>query len=465
MIPTERASRRRNPLGSCFSVSLSVLLVFLATLAPPARAGQPSELMCAAGGWKAFAARAANAPASEVLRANGPDYALRLGAGGKRFVYGGWRCRVEGIEPGGWYRFHARALPRRIASLRESVSVQLRWSGAFGAEVAPAYVWDFSAPGMRPATGRGGGPGAARGNAIEFDSLVEAPPRTRAVDVELVLQWTPGEVTWEALSLTRAAPPAPRKVKIAAVWLRPRGQKTGAGAVEQFAAYADGVATKHRPDVIVLGEMINRVGVGGSLDSAAEPVPGPTTERLGELARRHSTYIAFSIVEREGHDLFNTGILLDRGGKIAGKYRKVQLPFEEVSAGVAPGDSFPVFTTDFGKVGIMICHDASFVEPARELALNGAELILLPIWGGRQALVRARAIENGIYLAAAGYDYDSEIVDPLGQVLASVAHDKGPGVAVAEIDLGKRFREDWIGDWRSTVNKQRRAAPYRYRIP
>jgi len=158
-------------------------------------------------------------------------------------------------------------------------------------------------------------------------------------------------------------------------------------------------------------------------------------------------------------------VLLDREGRVAGKYRKVQLPREEVAGGIAPGDSFPVFATDFGKVGIMICHDASFVEPARELALNGAELILVPIWGGRQPLVRARAIENGIWLATSGYDYDSEIIDPLGRVLASVPHDKGPGVAVADIDLSERFREDWIGDWRDTVNKQRRSAPYRFRIP
>jgi predicted amidohydrolase len=438
-----------------FAIGLFVfvfLCLSFSPFGPVARAQPPGELLCAAEGWKAFAPRAADVPSSRVLPGKGAAYALKLASGGKRFVYGGWRCRVEGIEPGGWYRFQARARPAKIASLRESVSVQLRWRGDFGGEVAPAYVWDFSKAGKA-------------GEAIEFDGMVEAPPKSRAVDVELVLQWTLGEVTWEALSLTRAPAPAPRKVKIAAVWLRPRGQKTGAGAVQQFAEYADRVATEHHPDVIVLGEMINHVGVSGSLDSVAEPVPGPTTERLGELARRHSTYIAFSVVEREGADLFNAGILLDRSGKIAGKYRKVQLPFEELSAGVAPGDSFPVFTTDFGKVGIMICHDASFVEPARELALNGAELILLPIWGGRQPLVRARAIENGVYLAAAGYDYDSEIVDPLGHVLASIPHDKGAGVAVAEIDLGKRFREDWIGDWRATVNKQRRAAPYRYRIP
>lgn len=400
--------------------------------------------------WQFFAPRQQNAP--RYFRAGSArGYRLTLASGGKRFVHGGWRCSIEGIDAGGWYRFRVRALPQNIASLRESITAQLRWRGDYGNAVAPTYVWDFR---------------RAPSGALEFDRLVQPPPKTRAVDIELILQWTPtGQVTWEDPSFQRAEPPSPRKVRVAAVWLRPRNSRTPSDSVERFAEFADAAAGEHHPDVVVLGETINHVGAKQTLDEKAEPIPGPATERLAKVARAHRAYIVFGLVERDGIDIFNTGVLLDRDGRIAGKYRKVQLPREEVAGGIAPGDSFPVFVTDFGKVGIMICHDASFVEPARELALNGAELILVPIWGGRQPLVRARAIENGVYLATSGYDYDSEIVDPLGQVLASVPHDKGAGVAFAEIDLGKRFREDWIGDWHTTVNKQRRSAPYRYRIP
>lgn len=102
--------------------------------------------------------------------------------------------------------------------------------------------------------------------------------------------------------------------------------------------------------------MINRIGAPGEPDEQAEPIPGPTTERLAEHVRRHRSWMAFSIVERDGPDLFNTAVLLDRTGRIAGTYRKVQLPFEEVSRGIAPGSGFPVFATDFGKVGLLICH-------------------------------------------------------------------------------------------------------------
>ena len=291
--------------------------------------------------------------------------------------------------------------------------------------------------------------------------MLEAPPKTRAVDLELVLQWTPtGRVEWQAMSFQSAAAPAPRKVRVATVWLRPRNSPAGADSVERFAEYIDRIAPEHRPDVIVLGEMINRVGVSGGPDQQAEPIPGPTTERLAGQARRYRSWIAFSIVERAGPDLFNTAVLLDREGRVAGTYRKVQLPFEEVSLGIAPGGGFPVFATDFGTVGMLICHDASFSEAARELALKGAEVILMPIWGGRETLVRARAIENGVYVVTSGYDYPSEIISPTGEVLAAAAIDKGPAVAVAEIDLSRSFPQDYLGEWKDSYQRQQRPSAY-----
>jgi predicted amidohydrolase len=132
-----------------------------------------------------------------------------------------------------------------------------------------------------------------------------------------------------------------------------------------------------------------------------------------------------------------------------------------VSRGIAPGSGFPVFDTELGRIGMLICHDASFPEAARELTLGGAELILMPIWGGRQTLVRARAMENGVYVVTSGYDYPSEVIAPTGEVLAAVPINKGPAVAVADIDLSRRFREDWIGDWNDSYQRQQRPKAYR----
>ena len=433
-------------------VAAALILLAGAVIVAAPRATIESELVPPDGScWKRFAPRADNAPAGDLRKQNG-TYTLTLASGGKRHEYGGWTCRVEGVEPERFYRVRARVMPKGFpdpSALRESLGIQVRWRGDFGDAVAPTYVWDVRER-KEPA------------GAYEFDRVLQAPPGTRAVDLELVLQWTPtGQVEWRSISFQRDAAPAPRKVRVATVWLRPRNSPNGAASVQRFAEYIDAFAPQQRPDVIVLGEMINRVGAPGEPELQAEPIPGPTTERLAEQARRYRSWIAFSIVERDGPDLFNTAVLLDRTGRIAGKYRKVQLPFEEVSRGIAPGSGFPVFTTDFGKVGMLICHDASFPEAARELTLNGAEMILMPIWGGRQALVRARAVENGVYVATSGYDYPSEIVSPTGDVLASVPIEKGPAVAVAEIDLSRRFRQDWIGDWNDSYLRQQRPSAYR----
>src|SRR3989442_15494818 len=111
------------------------------------------------------------------------------------------------------------------------------------------------------------------------------------------------------------------------------------------------------------------------------------------------------------------------------------------------GDSVAVFDTDFGKVALLICQDIWFPEPAREAALKGAELLLVPIWGGKTALVHARAVESGIYLAASGYDYASEVVNRLGPLPASFTLHAAPKVAGAYIDLGQRFCEQGLWDW------------------
>jgi predicted amidohydrolase len=119
-----------------------------------------------------------------------------------------------------------------------------------------------------------------------------------------------------------------------------------------------------------LPEGITLVGTGNNYISASEPVPGPTTEFLGEIAKNHKIYIVAGILEKEGKTVYNTAIMIDRNGELAGKYRKVSLPREEIEGGVTPGVSFPVFKTDFGTVGMMICWDVTFPEAARTLGVS-----------------------------------------------------------------------------------------------
>ncbi|PYT14020.1 MAG: hypothetical protein DMF51_09470 [Acidobacteria bacterium] len=406
-----------------------------------------------ASGWSTFSPRPQSAPVVSTSSGTG-GYALNISGGGSPDVYGGWRTRIGGIAGGTYYRFSVRALPADILSLRESISILLRWSGSFGPEVSPDYVWDF-----RPA--------AQPQGALIFDRIVQAPSGSTAVDVDLLLQWSAGgRVMFDQLSLTRSAAPAPRNVRVAAIYDRPSGTQSGYESVQRVASYAEQVAIDHRPDIMVLGEQLNMIGAPGTPDSQAEPVPGMSSDVIAGVARRQAVNIVFGFVERVGDRLYNTAVLLDRNGNVAGRYHKVQLARPEAEAGMAPGDSVPVFDLDFGKVALLICNDLAFPEPAREAALQGADLLLVPFWGGRVSLARARAVENGIHLAISGYDQASEVVDPLGAVLASTGEITGaPKVAIADIDLSHRFRELWLGDWRDISNKERRTAPYRYRVP
>jgi predicted amidohydrolase len=279
------------------------------------------------------------------------------------------------------------------------------------------------------------------------------------VDVELVLQWAAnGDARFDSLSLTPAAPPS-RLVKVAAISFRPSGTSSGLDSVQRAERYGEQVAAVERPDVMVFGELLNVIGAPGTYDTKAEHIPGPSTDAMAALARGYNTYVVFGMLERNGSVLYNTAILLDRSGAIAGKYHKVQLPLAEVSGGISPGVDVPIFQTDFGKVALLICQDTAFPEPPRQAAILGAEMLLVPIWGGKPAVMGAQAIEHSVYIAASGYDYASEIIDPLGSVLARVPGPSETAVAVATIDLAHRFREDWSGDWRDTAAKQRRSYP------
>jgi predicted amidohydrolase len=103
---------------------------------------------------------------------------------------------------------------------------------------------------------------------------------------------------------------------------------------------------------------------------------------------------------------------------------------------------------------MMICWDVQYADPARALALRGAELVLMPIWGGNEVLARARAIENHIFLASSGYNFPSLIYDPVGETLARTEEDGT--VAFATIDLNRRYVDSWLGEMRGRYFKELR---------
>lgn len=379
--------------------------------------------------WTTWSARPETAPRTYVE--NGT---LVINGNSNLAEHGGWERQVDGVEAGKWYRFSARYRAEAVPAESWQVVARLDWRSGRGRIAEPDYVYQSKREG--------------EWTRVSLDA--QAPAKASAVVLQLYLSNAPqGTVRWDAVSFEPIADPGPRKVTITSVNLRPSNAKDN---VAEFLAAAEANAPANT-DVVLLPEGITVVGNGKKYADVAESVPGPTTARLGEFARKRHTYVAAGIYEREGAAIYNTAVLIDRDGKLAGKYRKVYLPREEVEGGLTPGSDYPVFRTDFGTVGLMICYDVFYADPARALALKGAEMILMPIWGGDETLAKARAIENKVFLVAAGYDHPTYVMDPQGERLSEAPRGKA---AVATIDLNRRYRDQYLGDMRGRRPKELR---------
>jgi predicted amidohydrolase len=419
-----------------FACSLpAAALPFLLSGAAAGPDGQPA-------GWTTWSARAETAPHCFVdpLHYRSHPGSLAITGASNLAEHGGWQHLENGVEAGKWYRFAAYYLAESVASENWQIVARLDWRNAQGSRVGyPDYANHVRRDGAW--------------TQLSIDT--QAPPDAVAVELQLYLSNAPaGTVWWDDVSLNQIPAPAPRPVRIASVNLRPPyGSRSVAENVQQFVDFIE-KSINEPTDVILLPEGITVVGTDKTFADVAELVPGPTTQMLGALAKMRHTYIVAGLYEREGRTLYNTAVLIDREGNVAGKYRKVYLPREEIEGGVTPGSDYPVFHTDFGTVGMMICYDEMFPDPARELTARGVDIILLPIWGGDETLTKARAIENKVFLVSSGYDFITEIVDPDGTIL-SATHKDGT-IAQATIDLSKRYVDSWLGEMHSRRMREMR---------
>ncbi len=280
----------------------------------------------------------------------------------------------------------------------------------------------------------------------------KSPAGTRKARLELVYRWDAnGTVYFGGTSLKPIEAPDARLVRLATVHHRPRNSKSSQDNLEQFAPLVD-QAGERGADIVCLPEGVTVVATGKSYLEVSEPIPGPSTAFLGEIAARNGLYIVAGLYERDEQVVYNTAVLIDRHGALVGKYRKVCLPREEIQGGITPGNAFPTFETDFGRIGMMICWDVAFPEPARALAMGGAEVILMPIWGGNLTLAQARAIENQIYLVSSTYDMKSAVFDQEGTILVEATENES--VVIVEVDLGVQKLWPWLGDFKNRITRE-----------
>ena len=209
----------------------------------------------------------------------------------------------------------------------------------------------------------------------------------------------------------------------------------------------------------------------------AETIPGPSTERLGALARQHGVVLVSSLFEKRATGLYhNTAVVFDADGSTAGRYRKMHIPddpgfYEKFY--FTPGDlGFTPIDTSVGRLGVLVCWDQWYPEAARLMALAGAELLLYPTaigWDPSDAAAeqarqrdawilshRGHAVANGLPVlscnrvghepsplagdgraGAGGIDFwgNSHVLGPQGEFIAEAGSE--PTVLLAEVDLAR----------------------------
>ncbi len=400
--------------------------------------------------WSAWAPD----PAKAACRVRQTPQGLLVDSPQEPFAVGGASQDVKGVRGGAAYAVQAACTASNVKSPFRSLMVRL--------------VWTRGGQPLHPAGTLVRGPTAAgEKGELRFQDVLVAPGDADGAKLALDVKWLQGgSVCWERVSMCPAAPPKPRKVKIGTVYLRPT-QSTPERNLQAFCDQVD-AAGRLKLDIVCLPEAITVVGTSRSAWQVAEAIPGPSTERLGEVARKNRLWVVAGLYERDGNRLYNTAVLLDREGRLAGKYRKIHLPREEWQKGMVPGSEYPVFQTDFGTIAIQICYDWFFPELGTIFALRGAEIVFAPTWGttfpdkeGRvegETVFRVRARDNGLYLVPSVYDGQSMIIDPMGRILAA---NKGQsGVFWAEVDLNQREALWWVGHWRSLGPRDRMPETY-----
>jgi N-carbamoylputrescine amidase len=217
----------------------------------------------------------------------------------------------------------------------------------------------------------------------------------------------------------------------------------------------------------------------------AEPIPGPSTARLAEVAREARVVIVASLFERRAPGLYhNTAVTLGQDGSIISVYRKMHIPDDPLyyeKFYFTPGDlGFKAVDTAFGRVGTLVCWDQWYPEGARLTALQGAEVLFYPTaigwhpaekeefgaaqYDAWQTIQRAHAIANGVYVAGvnrvghengdirgnrvAGQGLEfwggSFLADPFGRIIAKASHQEEE-ILIGEIDLA--LLEDTRRNW------------------
>ena len=353
------------------------------------------------------------------------------------------------VRGGLTYLFSARFRTERIMSVHKNVLIRIRWL-LDKEQIGYNFIYDIA--------------GESNRWYLASDKIKAIEGATSA-EISLEFRWSTGTVWWDDISMETCPPEPPRNVKVGTFHFRPHGP-TVEKNISLMSDYLD-KAGQAGCDIVCLPEGWPTCDTGlGMTKVEANTLEGSASQMMSKKAKQYKMYIVSGLYNWVGDTLKNIAVLYDREGKIAGIYEKIQLPDSETEQGAVPGNAFPVFTTDFGKIGILICWDSAFPEIARMLAVNGAEILFCPIWGDVRGpeswsiTARARAIDNGVYYVTNIFDGHSVIVNPAGDILQE-SGTQGT-MLTSVIDLNFNPPWDWIGNagrgvWKGVWRKDRRS--------
>ena len=251
---------------------------------------------------------------------------------------------------------------------------------------------------------------------------------------------------------------------------------------ENFQKAIDGIksAAKEGAQIVCLQELFMSLYFCDVEDyenfKLAEPIPGPSTEKLQEVAKDLGVVIIASLFEKRAQGIYhNTTAVIDADGSYMGKYRKMHIPDDPAyyeKFYFTPGDlGYRVFKTRFGNIGVLICWDQWYPEAARITALMGAEILFYPTaigwatsqdeatnteqYNAWQTIQKSHAVANGVHVVSVnrvGFEQNgamkfwggSFVANPFGTVLYKASHEDEE-VKVVEIDTAKtdQYRTHW----------------------
>jgi predicted amidohydrolase len=399
--------------------------------------------------------------ASPLTERNGDE--LAVSSNGTRTCVGGWQIIYSGIVPGRRYAIRWDTRYTNIDHARDNLRGKLYWEDLAADTSRPKGDWHYLLP-------------ETESDGVIFRRTLIAPVDANHLTIRSTFRWSPkGEAVWTMPQIEELEPiESQGAIRVAVV------TGTVTDRRQKYETIQDNIdlylplcreAIEAGAQLICLPEIALQYGMNGHALDVAIPLESPETEPFAKLARETGTRILLGLFERDGDAVHNTAALLGPSG-IEGRYHKVHLAVGgESESGILPGDGFPVFKTDLGRIGCNICMDSSAAESARSIGLAGADFLLLPIMGDHRAdrwskghpvfnesrwkaIMRTRAIDSQLCMVVArNTSQGSCIIDRKGDILAWNEGDDA--FIIADVSLEDGYRT-WNGGCFTDVNWMQR---------